>query len=71
MGIIDNKKRNKLVLNVVIGGEFSDVLVSFGLELKKKEVVLGKQPSQFTTYSKPGYESVKRPAKSSYGEEPR
>lgn len=51
----------------MISGEFGDVLVSFGLELKKKEVVLGKQPSQFTTYSRQSLEQPKRVGKGASG----
>lgn len=41
-----------------------DVLVSFGLEIKKKEVVMGKQPSHFTTYSRSGSSEPKKIVKS-------
>lgn len=66
MGIVDNKKC-KYGGNVVINGEFSDVLVSFGLEIKKKEVVMGKQPSELTRHTF-SMNQVKKTTKSSAGD---
>lgn len=57
----------------MINGEFSDVLVSFGLEIKKKEVVMGKQPSELSSASRHSFalSHVKKTVKSSAGEKER